>query len=58
MSIGVIIASCLIYYNPNWRIADPICTFIFSAIVCVTVTPVVKNCMVVLLEGSPSEIDM
>lgn len=57
MSIGVCIASCFIWYNPAWTIADPICTVFFSIIVCFTVTPVVKNCINVLMEGSPSEVD-
>ena len=57
MSIGVCIAAGFILYNPKWVIADPICTVAFSIIVCVTVTPVVKNCINVLMEGSPSEVD-
>jgi solute carrier family 30 (zinc transporter), member 2 len=57
MSIGVIIAGGCILYNKNWTIADPLCTVFFSIIVCCTVTPVVKNCINVLMEGSPSEID-
>jgi zinc transporter 2 len=57
MSVGVVIASCFICYNPAWTIADPICTIFFSIIVCVTVTPVVKNCINVLMEGSPSDVD-
>jgi zinc transporter 2 len=57
MSIGVVIASLIISYNPEWKIADPICTYLFSVIVCITVIPVVKQCMSVLLEASPSQID-
>ena len=40
MSIGVIIAATIIYFKPEWRIADPICTFVFSVIVVVTVIPI------------------
>jgi zinc transporter 2 len=58
MSIGVVIASSFILYNNEWTIADPICTYVFSIIVCFTVYPVVSQCMVVLLEGSPSEISV
>jgi zinc transporter 2 len=57
MSIGVCIAATTIYFQPTWTWADPICTVVFSIIVCVTVTPIVKNCISVLMEGSPSEID-
>ena len=57
MSIGVVIAATVIYIEPTWTIIDPLCTYLFSLIVCVTVTPVVKLCISVLMEGSPSEID-
>ena len=57
MSIGVVIASGFILYEPSWTIADPICTVLFSIIVCITVTPIVKNCISVLMEGSPSEVN-
>lgn len=57
MSIGVIIASTIIYIWPHAKIADPICTFVFSVIVCVTVYPIMRDCISVLMEGSPDEID-
>lgn len=57
MSIGVIIASTIIYIWPTAKIADPICTFVFSVIVCVTVYPILSNCIMVLMEGAPDEID-
>lgn len=57
MSIGVCVAATIIYFQPTWVVADPICTFVFSVIVCVTVTPIVKNCINILMEGAPSEID-
>jgi len=50
MSIGVCIAASIIYVGETYLgidpaklfICDPICTFVFSAIVCATVIPVVK----------------
>lgn len=57
MSIGVVVAATVIYFYPSYLIADPICTFVFSIIVCFTVTPIIKNCISVLMEGTPSEID-
>jgi len=57
MSIGVCTAGAIIYFKPTWVIADPICTFVFSVIVCFTVTPIVRNCINVLMEGAPEEID-
>lgn len=58
MSIGVIISATIIYIWPSARIADPICTFVFSIIVCVTVYPIMKNCIGILMEGSPEEIEL
>lgn len=57
MSIGVCTAGAIIFFRPTWVIADPVCTFVFSVIVCFTVTPIVKDCISVLMEGSPSEVD-
>lgn len=58
MSIGVIIAATCIYINPEWAIADPLCTYFFSLIVCVTVLPVLKSCFNVLFESAPPSIDV
>ena len=57
MSAGVVLASVIIYIKPEWTIADPICTYIFSVIVFTTIVPVVKLCIGVLMEGTPSEVD-
>ena len=58
MSVGVVIAAIIIYLRPDWKIADPICTYIFSIIVCFTVKPIIKSCIQVLMEGSPQEINI
>jgi len=58
LSLGVCISATVIYYHPTYTIADPICTFIFSVIVCVTAFPVIKSCTLVLMEKSPPEIDV
>jgi zinc transporter 2 len=58
MSIGVIIAATIIYFKPEWRMADPICTFVFSIIVCVTVVPITGKCVHILMEGAPSKVDI
>jgi len=61
-SIGVVIAAILIYifadteeYN-YWHIADPICTYLFSVLVFFTTVRIVKECIVVLMEGTPLNI--
>ena len=57
MSIGVCVAATIIYFYPEAKIADPICTFVFSIVVCTTATPTIKTCAQILMEGSPQEID-
>eukprot|EP00831_Metopus_contortus_P058900 TRINITY_DN50985_c0_g1_i1.p1 TRINITY_DN50985_c0_g1~~TRINITY_DN50985_c0_g1_i1.p1 ORF type:complete len:163 (+),score=21.77 TRINITY_DN50985_c0_g1_i1:73-489(+) len=37
---------------------DPICTFIFSIIVIFTTVPIVSDCLRVLMEGTPVNIDV
>eukprot|EP01133_Synstelium_polycarpum_P009104 gene9104-10676_t len=57
-SIGVMIASAIIWIKPHWKIADPITTFIFSIIVLFTTVRLLKQSLSVLMEGVPSEIDV
>lgn len=58
LSLGVCVAGTIIYLEPEWKIADPICTFVFSIIVFFTVTPITRNCVNVLMESAPAEIDI
>lgn len=53
-SIGVIIASLIIWKWPEAKVADPICTYIFSILVIFTTIPIFKDCMSVLMEKQPS----
>ena len=57
-SVGVVIAGIVIYYEPDYMQADPACTLLFSIIVFSTTFPIVKDCMRILMEGSPKEIDV
>lgn len=57
MSIGVIIAGTIIFFAPDLWMADPICTYLFSVIVIITTTPIQKDCIRVMMEGTPNEID-
>ena len=52
-NIGVIIAALIIYMYPSQVIFDPICTYAFSIIVLLTTTRIVKDCIKILMEGSP-----
>ncbi|TKR81918.1 hypothetical protein L596_015714 [Steinernema carpocapsae] len=56
-SVGVLIASLLILFNDRWAVADPICTLLFSVIVLCTTIYIIKDTLLVLLEGRPSSID-
>uniref|UniRef100_A0A0N5AI03 Zinc transporter 2 n=1 Tax=Syphacia muris TaxID=451379 RepID=A0A0N5AI03_9BILA len=56
-SVGVLVAAVLIFLNKNLSVADPICTMIFSIIVLYTTVYVIRDAIVVLLEGRPSNID-
>ena len=60
-SFGVLLAACIIYFfqdtHPGIRIVDPICTFIFAIIVLCTTVPVSKQCLNVLMEAAPENID-
>jgi len=58
MSIGVVCASLIIFFFPTFTYADPACTFIFSITVCCTTVPIMKKCLVVLMEGAPPTIDV
>lgn len=58
MSVGVIIAALVITWNPNWWYADPICTYLFSVIVAVTTVPIIKNCVKIIMEGTPKNISL
>lgn len=52
-SIGVIIAAIFIKINPEWKLIDPICTFVFSVIIMFTTFGIVRDCLKVLMEGVP-----
>jgi len=57
MSVGVVIAGTIIWIEPTWTYADPACTFIFSISVLCTTGPILRKCMLVLMEGAPPSID-
>ena len=58
MSVGVITAAVIMNFKPEWAIADPICTYLFSVIICCTSIPVFKDCMKVIMEGTPEDMDI
>ncbi|XP_077996580.1 proton-coupled zinc antiporter SLC30A2-like [Glandiceps talaboti] len=56
-SIGVLIAAYIIKFKPEYKIADPICTFLFSILVLFTTLNILKDAMHVLMEGAPKDIN-
>ncbi|XP_023640560.1 metal tolerance protein A2 [Capsella rubella] len=56
-SIGVMIGGAIIWYKPEWKIIDLICTLVFSVIVLWTTIGMLRNIIEVLMESTPREID-
>ncbi|KAL8053271.1 hypothetical protein ABFS82_05G061100 [Erythranthe guttata] len=56
-SVGVMIGGAIIWYKPEWKIIDLICTLIFSVIVLLTTIRMIRNILEVLMESTPREID-
>uniref|UniRef100_A0A8B9C8C0 Proton-coupled zinc antiporter SLC30A8 n=1 Tax=Anser brachyrhynchus TaxID=132585 RepID=A0A8B9C8C0_9AVES len=51
-SISVLISALIIFFKPEYKIADPICTFVFSIFVLATTITILKDILIVLMEGS------
>ncbi|NWR59014.1 ZNT8 protein, partial [Bucorvus abyssinicus] len=50
-SISVLISALIIYFKPEYKIADPICTFVFSVFVLATTITILRDILIVLMEG-------
>ncbi|NXC01818.1 ZNT2 protein, partial [Orthonyx spaldingii] len=50
-SVGVLIASYIIFFKPEYKYVDPICTFLFSALVLATTLTILRDVLLVLMEG-------
>ncbi|KAM0999377.1 hypothetical protein FF1_006086 [Malus domestica] len=57
-SVGVMIAGGIIWARPDWLVADLICTLIFSVFAVSTTISMLKNIYGILMERTPSEIDI
>ncbi|KAM6210699.1 proton-coupled zinc antiporter SLC30A8 [Sarcoramphus papa] len=51
-SISVLISALIIFFKPEYKIADPICTFVFSIFVLATTITILKDILIVLMEGT------
>ncbi|KAM9320184.1 proton-coupled zinc antiporter SLC30A2 [Gastrophryne carolinensis] len=56
-SLGVLVAAFVIYFKPEYKIIDPICTFLFSVLVLGTTLTILRDVLLVLMEGTPKGVD-
>ncbi|XP_049918300.1 zinc transporter 2-like [Epinephelus moara] len=56
-SVGVLLAATVIHFWPQYKVADPICTFLFSVLVVATTLPVTKDVFRILMEGAPQHVN-
>ncbi|KAI5091697.1 hypothetical protein C0J45_18903 [Silurus meridionalis] len=56
-SVSVLVSALIIFFRPEYKIADPICTFLFSLFVLGTTITVMRDILVVLMEGTPAGMD-
>jgi len=52
------IAASIIWAHPSAKIADPLCTFGFSILVLFTTYRLMKQCIAILMEGTPDNLKM
>ncbi|XP_067687350.1 proton-coupled zinc antiporter SLC30A2-like [Haliotis asinina] len=58
-SLGVFVAALIIKFTSDdrFRLADPICTFLFSLLVLITTLAVLRDTLLVMMEGVPRDIN-
>ncbi|XP_036910439.1 zinc transporter 4 isoform X2 [Sturnira hondurensis] len=57
-SVGVLIAAYIIRFKPEYKIADPICTYVFSLLVAFTTFRIIWDTIVIILEGVPRHLNV
>ncbi|KAH9492405.1 hypothetical protein Btru_051035 [Bulinus truncatus] len=57
-SIGVLVAALIIKFTEDdkFKLADPICTFLFSILVLVTTVTILRDALLVVMEGVPRDL--
>ncbi|XP_014033087.2 zinc transporter 2 [Salmo salar] len=53
-SISVLVSAIIVFFKPEYKIADPICTFLFSIFVLGTTIIILRDILIVLMEGTPA----
>ncbi|XP_012501395.1 PREDICTED: zinc transporter 2 isoform X1 [Propithecus coquereli] len=56
-SVGVLVAAYIVYFKPEYKYIDPICTFFFSILVLGTTLTILRDVILVLMEGTPKGVD-
>lgn len=56
-SLGVLVAAYILYFKPEYKYIDPICTFLFSILVLGTTLTILRDVILVLMEGTPKGMD-
>ncbi|XP_061115262.1 proton-coupled zinc antiporter SLC30A2-like [Conger conger] len=56
-SMGVLVAATIIYFQPEYKIADPLCTFLFSVFALGTTVSVLRDVIRILMEGVPHGVE-
>ncbi|XP_037549430.1 zinc transporter 2-like [Nematolebias whitei] len=53
-SVSVLVSAIIIFFKPEYKMADPICTFLFSILVLCTTFTIMRDLFLILMEGTPS----
>jgi len=57
-SCGVIIASIILKFKPEWKIIDPIIAYMFSTIVILATLGLFKECINIIMETTPEDVEI
>lgn len=57
-SVGVIIAATIVFFFPSMWYVDPICTYLFAAIVLYTTRQTFWQCVILILETAPAHLSI
>ncbi|XP_062328032.1 zinc transporter 4 [Osmerus eperlanus] len=57
-SVGVLIAAYIVRFKPEYKLADPICTYVFSILVLFTTIRIIRDTGVIILEGAPMHLNI
>merc|ERR1712013_913522 len=55
-SVGVLVSSVLIHFEPSWKLADPLCTLVFGIFALLSTIPTIWNLLKTLLEATPENL--